>query len=415
MKNTRQQACVRWEKEKGLNEARSSGNPDDFRLHSLIDAVDIARPDVMPALRRVLEQLRQAMRADFASLFVTGLYEEEIMIASGSPGGLPEWEKSLDRVLSADRPFFGGEFLTSLEASPGEEEGKTASLIVIPFPGKDGHKVAVLAARSVRGEGFTSGEYRRLLKTSGHVYVLVERIKLFMKQENSLSSLRTISHVPEILESMEKMDCSGERAIQAIANFIKTGHRSLDDAAATLAEAIEERDPYTGGHIKRVLKYSLDIAGCLQISPSMKETLRLSAILHDMGKIAIDERLLQKKKPLNEREQAVIRNHPVYGTEILLRIKELQNVIPGMLHHHERVDGSGYPLGLKGRQIPWVARIIAVADSYDAMTTSRSYKDGCSPEEAMEELRHCAGTQFDSEVVDAFLEAGRKGNLTGEH
>ena len=195
------------------------------------------------------------------------------------------------------------------------------------------------------------------------------------------------------------------------ANLYEEIEETLYATVEALAEAIEKRDPYTGGHTKRVVNYSLAIAKYLDVPGELYETLKLSAILHDIGKIAIDDKVLRKNAPLDENEFETMRDHPMFGTEILKHIKRLKDTIPGMLHHHERVDGKGYPMGLKDKQIPLIAKIIAVADTYDAMTSSRPYRGRLPQEEVLEELRKCAGTQFDKEIVNAFLKAYDNGDI----
>lgn len=181
--------------------------------------------------------------------------------------------------------------------------------------------------------------------------------------------------------------------------------------AATLAEAIEKRDPYTGGHVRRVVEICLIVAEELGLNPEEAETLHLSAILHDVGKIGIRDVVLQKDGPLTPDELAHIREHPELGAEILAPIKQLEAVIPAVRHHQERCDGQGYPDGLKGEEIPIASRIIAVADTFDAMTTDRPYRPRISDEAAATEIQRCAGSQFDPKVVEAFVRAYRAGRI----
>jgi len=195
------------------------------------------------------------------------------------------------------------------------------------------------------------------------------------------------------------------------ANLYEEIRETLYTTVEALAEAIEKRDPYTGGHTKRVLNYSLTIAKQLKVPDELYETLKLSAILHDIGKIAIDDKILRKNTSLDENEFEMMRQHPKFGAEILKHVKMLKDTIPGMLHHHERIDGNGYPLGLRDNEIPLIAKIIAVADTYDAMSSTRPYRDRLHQEVVLEELRNCAGTQFDPEVVNAFLKAYDNGEI----
>ena len=173
--------------------------------------------------------------------------------------------------------------------------------------------------------------------------------------------------------------------------------------ADTLAEAVDKRDPYTGGHARRVMEYSLAIGREMGLEGEDLESLRLAAVLHDIGKIGIGDSILLKDGKLTKEEFEAIKMHPLFGEEILKHVEYFKNIIPAIKHHHERFNGGGYPLGLKGENIGLAARIIAVADAFDAMTSERRYRKALSPDEAAAELAANAGTQFDPAVVQAFL------------
>ncbi len=174
------------------------------------------------------------------------------------------------------------------------------------------------------------------------------------------------------------------------------------DTVTALSEAIEKRDPYTGGHVRRVVLYSLLLGQELGIDAEELETLRLASTLHDVGKIAVPDDVLRKPAPLEEHEAKVMQRHPVDGADIVSRIRELREILPGVRSHHERLDGTGYPDGLSGSEIPPNARIIAVADTFDAMTSQRPYRAALSPQDALREIKSGAGTQFCPDVVAAF-------------
>lgn len=175
------------------------------------------------------------------------------------------------------------------------------------------------------------------------------------------------------------------------------------ETAMTLAEALECRDTYTGGHTRRVCDYSLAIGAGLRLSSKALDQLKLSAILHDIGKIGVADAILRKTGPLTDDEFFEMRQHARFGSEILQNVRSMAEVIPGVLYHHEKYDGSGYPEALKGDAIPELARIIAVADTYDAMTTDRPYRKALSREAAIAELCRCSGSQFDATIVAAFV------------
>lgn len=180
---------------------------------------------------------------------------------------------------------------------------------------------------------------------------------------------------------------------------------SFYDTVEALAESIEKKDSYTGGHTKRVVHFALCIAKYLPLSQEQVERLRLGALLHDVGKIGIDDRILRKAAPLDDAEWQIMKRHPELGHSILGRVESLKDVLGAMRFHHERWDGNGYPLGLRGEEIPFMARIVAVADAYDAMVSTRPYRKGMDPGIARDEIVRNRGTQFDPRVVDAFCQA----------
>ena len=170
-----------------------------------------------------------------------------------------------------------------------------------------------------------------------------------------------------------------------------------------IATTIEAKDRYTSGHSNRVANCSVEIAKNLGWDEEKCRNLYHVALLHDIGKIGVPDLVLNKPARLNKEEYALIKKHPVTGGEILKNIRSIPDVHLGALYHHEHYDGSGYPLGLKGEQIPLIARIIAVADSYDAMTSNRAYRDNLNTEAVIEEFKRCRGTQFDPQIADIFI------------
>jgi len=175
-----------------------------------------------------------------------------------------------------------------------------------------------------------------------------------------------------------------------------------------LSNSLDANDPYTFGHSERVTEYSLDIAEAMKLSKQEIKTLQFSGLLHDIGKIGIDKRIVNKPDKLTDDEYEKIKEHPGIGARIIQPIQFLEEKLPGIKHHHERFDGKGYPDGLKGYDISLFARIIAVADSFDAMTSHRAYRRGMPPEKAFGELKRGKGTQFDPDVVDVFTKVFEK-------
>ncbi|ABO48828.1 metal dependent phosphohydrolase [Desulforamulus reducens MI-1] len=175
-----------------------------------------------------------------------------------------------------------------------------------------------------------------------------------------------------------------------------------------LSSALDARDPYTQGHSERVSKLALLIAREIQMSHKQQVVLQRAALLHDVGKIGIRDNVLLEPGPLDEQRWQIMKSHPVIGAQIIQQIEPksmMQQIYDGVMYHQEKYDGTGYPSGLRGKEIPLVARIIAIADAYDAITSDRPYRKGKDAKEALEEIERCAGKHFDPQLVQAFLRA----------
>ena len=187
--------------------------------------------------------------------------------------------------------------------------------------------------------------------------------------------------------------------------------------ANALLQAVKEKDVYTYGHCKRVAQYAKLLAEAAGFSEYEQKIIEFSSLFHDLGKIGIPDHILLKPDKLTEQEEAIMRSHPIKSAEIitpLAHIPFFRATLSGIRHHHERIDGDGYPDGIKGNHIPLSARLILVVDTFDAMTTSRPYRHGLPPEIAYKELKQFAGRQFDSQFVKIFLEAHPKWHLNIE-
>jgi putative nucleotidyltransferase with HDIG domain len=174
-------------------------------------------------------------------------------------------------------------------------------------------------------------------------------------------------------------------------------------SVALLTRTIAAHDPAEAGHAERVTQLALDLAEALEVGPGPLEAVRAGGPLHDVGKLAVSDTILQKPGPLSPEEQTEIRLHPVIGARLVVGIGCLSHAVDCVLHHHERWDGTGYPAGLAGCEIPLEARILAVADAYDAMTTNRPYQAALTHDAALDEVDRCSGGQFDPTVARAFL------------
>jgi len=173
--------------------------------------------------------------------------------------------------------------------------------------------------------------------------------------------------------------------------------------AALLTRTLAARDPDEAGHAERVTELALRLAEKLDADAARIEAIRAGGPLHDIGKLAVDPAILRKPGALDPEELEQIRRHPVAGTRMLEGIQALRGALDCVLHHHERWDGGGYPHALSGYEIPIEARILAVADAYDAMTTDRPYRSAISHDEAVAEVERCAGSQFDPAIAEVFV------------
>jgi HD-GYP domain-containing protein (c-di-GMP phosphodiesterase class II) len=193
---------------------------------------------------------------------------------------------------------------------------------------------------------------------------------------------------------------AGERENERLFEALELAHF---DAMKALAQAIEAKDHYTRGHCDRMVDYSVAIGVKLGLSGTDRKILRYAAALHDIGKIGIPEVILNKAGKLTEEEYLIMQNHAAKGADIIRGVRFLAPVAPLIYHHQERFDGRGYPDGLAGEKIPLGSRIIAVLDTYDAMTSNRPYRKALPVERAVAELKRFSNQQFDPSVVDAFL------------
>ena len=337
--------------------------------------------DHLEVRRMAMEAACQLMEAEVASLLLLdeeknklyfevalGDSEETLKTITLDLGkGIAGWVAKQGKPLVVNRPEKDRRFLKEVD---GKTKFKTRNLLCVPIKAKK-KVIGVLEAVNKRtGEGFNNDDLSLLNSLADQVAIALDNARLYRELEET---------------------------------FFQT--------AESLAEAIEKRDPYTGGHTRRVGKYSLAIARHLKLNRLERKWLKIASALHDIGKIGIEDRILKKPEQLSREEFDAIKLHSNMGAEILRHIRHLKEIIPGVKYHHEKVDGKGYPDGLKGEKIPVLAKIVAVADTYDAMTTDRPYRAALSREAAVLELRRCAGTQFDRKVVRAFIEAYKKGQI----
>ncbi|MCI0477687.1 MAG: GAF domain-containing protein [Anaerolineales bacterium] len=190
--------------------------------------------------------------------------------------------------------------------------------------------------------------------------------------------------------------------------------KAFTDTVSIIANAVEARDPYTAGHTDRVTAIALEMARELNWSREQIENLQIGALLHDIGKIGIADEILRKPDSLTPDEYTEMQQHPVVGAQMLKGVSALRPVLPYILYHQERYDGKGYPFGLAGNEIPIEGRLLTVADTFDAMTSTRPYRQALTSEEAFDEIARHRGTQFDPEMVDALIGAYTHGRLKSQ-
>ncbi len=207
------------------------------------------------------------------------------------------------------------------------------------------------------------------------------------------SAIKSVKQMNEIKQINEKLEDSKEQLEQAYLDMVQT-----------LRYTVEAKDSYTRGHSDRVSEYSVLIGEKLGLPEEQIKTLRIGGLFHDIGKIGIPDSILLKPSKLTDDEYSQIKNHPSIGAHILGSAVIFKDIIPIVKHHHERYDGNGYPSRLKGEEIPYIARIAAVADTFDAMTSRRSYRGPIDIEHVKEEIKRCESTQFDPQIAEVFLD-----------
>ncbi|HEX9689492.1 MAG TPA: HD domain-containing phosphohydrolase [Thermoanaerobaculia bacterium] len=304
------------------------------------------------------------------------------VLSSIAPVGLPEWAVLLERdrdaaFASVDR-MVRDTVLWSAAALAG-------ALLLGLFSARRLSRPISRLAKSTRA--ISEGQYGTRVEVAG------------------------TAELADLSENFNRMSESIQGAVENLKQAARENHELFINSIRALAAAIDAKDPYTRGHSERVARYSSLVAKEMDLSPEDVRRARLSALLHDVGKIGIDDRILRKPTALTEEEFEIMKSHPVKGAAIMEVIPQLRDVIPGMKHHHERWEGGGYPDGLAGEEIPLQARIVSVADTFDAMTTTRPYQRPMDVRFVFQRLRDLAGNRFDPAVVEALIRSYEKGEL----
>ena len=256
--------------------------------------------------------------------------------------------------------------------------------------------VSIIAARRITNPLEILTESSRALARGD----FSQRVRLWSRTE-----------IGELAETFNTMSDELERYVQDLKQAAEENRALFMGSIQMLAGAVDEKDPYTRGHSDRVTRYSMLIAKEMELGSDFTEILQISAQLHDVGKIGIEDHILKKPGALTAEEFEVMKTHTTRGANILRPVHQLAEMLPGIELHHEALDGRGYPYGLQGDQIPMLARVIAVADTFDALTTNRPYQQAHSPEDALRIIQNLAGKRLDPAAVTALLAVYERGEI----
>jgi HD-GYP domain-containing protein (c-di-GMP phosphodiesterase class II) len=256
--------------------------------------------------------------------------------------------------------------------------------------------VSIFAARKITNPLLTLAEYSRAIARGD----FSQRINLFSRTE-----------IGELATTFNTMSEELERYVEDLKRAAEENRALFMGSIRMLAGAVDEKDPYTRGHSDRVTRYALMIGKEMGLPATFMETLQISAQLHDVGKIGIEDRILKKPGALTAEEFEVMKTHTTKGANILREVEQLAEMLPGIELHHESLDGRGYPYGLQGEQIPLLARLIAVADTFDALTTNRPYQKAHTPDEALGIITNLAGKRLDPSAVAALKAVYQRGDI----
>lgn len=355
----------------------------DRNGHVLIHSepsVDVQRPDFSSL--KIVQEFSQA------SVRITESYEANRggdrvkMLGTVAPVGRPDWGVVVEKpeamaFASVTKMLRGTMEWGSIALA-------LAVIVAIVFASGIARPIRVLAQRT---REIANGNYQQRVE------------------------LKTHTEIGELADNFNSMSAAIEGAIERLKKAAHENNLLFINSVRMLAAAIDAKDPYTRGHSERVARYSMAIGKNLTLPEKEMRDLRISALLHDVGKIGIDDRILRKPGALSDDEFEIMKQHPVKGAVIMGGVAQLIDIIPGMKYHHEKWSGGGYPDNLLGDQIPMQARIISIADTFDAMTTNRPYQKAMDLPYVVDKIKSFAGSRFDPHVVDAFVQAVKRGDI----
>jgi HD superfamily phosphohydrolase YqeK len=316
------------------------------------------------------------------------------------------------KLLVAERVFNGGMYAVSGFAA-GETFVALGGRIGLPRPGDFPAIVGPFAAAAAAHVFVNLGLMWGVLQLTRHEGQAPRRIQLESSFPLLLASDLGYAALGLVIAALWTVMGAFAAALVLVPLFVARWamgqfaeqQRAYAATMAALCQAVETKDFYTRGHSERVSRGAAMIARQIGMRADRAEAIKYAGMLHDVGKLGVPTKVLQKTGPLTEEEFAAIQLHPMRGLEIVREIGFLNEALAGIMHHHEKIDGTGYPMGFAGDEIPEFARIIAVADAFDSMTSTRSYRAARRMSEAIDELRKGAGTQFDPALVEAFIAA----------
>lgn len=368
---------------------------EDMRLRVLVPLLEISRRliseiDLAGFLSQAVETLLREMKSDMVSLMLLDEETQEPSIKL-SHGLAKEMFDTVRCVMQREGPFLWPDMADVAPQIQREiNENGIGSALSLPLLFQGKVTGVLILARLAEKETYRRSDLELLSMFCNQIALVIENIKLFDKVSKQKGELE------EACKRLEEHATALEERNQQLQN-------AYLEILKTLALMLEARDPYTRGHSERVSQLARQIAFHLNLSEKERELIDIAARIHDIGKLSISNEILLKADVLTPSERAEIQLHPVKAVEMLRFLDFLKEALPIIEHHHEHYDGKGYPRGLQGEQIPLGARILAVADAYDALTSQRPYRPAMNNEQAIKILKQGAGTQWDPVVVEAVL------------
>ncbi|MBZ5545652.1 MAG: HD domain-containing protein [Acidobacteriia bacterium] len=387
---------------------------------------------VVVTLAPVLERLEETRRTGLEAYIVDNSGR---LVASNRPDNVPGKDMVNVPIVQMFLAWRGAARATETRKFPLAEGGNTIEMLGTYSPIQNVNW-GVIVQKRLSDAYFVVDEMRRRTVGWGIVVILLNVVVAIFAAKSVTKPLESLtrtarsfaqreyteradvrSRIEEVAELAEGFNLAGQEIqnrINDLERAAKENRQLFMESIEMIAAAVDAKDPYTKGHTKRVSQYSVILGRELGLSDDEVEKILISATLHDVGKIGVEDRVLKKPGVLTNEEFDLMKRHTVMGFEIVRQVKQLAEMLPGIRWHHEALNGKGYPDGVTGDELPLMVRIISVADTFDAVTTDRPYQKGRDFPQALEILRKHAGTKYDPIVVDALHAAYTKGDLRGQ-